>query len=132
MSEAEDEPLQRAALQRFGELLRARAGALRREVAAHEDETAQMLERSRENVEDVADEAEARRGEEVRGAEALRDATELGDIEAALVRIDAGTYGDCLDCDTSIPLARLEANPSALRCIACQERFEASARRSAP
>jgi RNA polymerase-binding transcription factor DksA len=35
-----------------------------------------------------------------------------------------GHYGKCIDCGTDIPLARLQAQPWAARCVACQERFE--------
>lgn len=45
-------------------------------------------------------------------------------IELALKRIEAGVYGDCMDCGTKIPLARLTAAPQALRCIGCQEKLE--------
>lgn len=40
-------------------------------------------------------------------------------VEAALARIDNGTYGDCVECDEEIPLKRLEALPTATKCIAC-------------
>ncbi len=53
-----------------------------------------------------------------------RDVEELGMIDSALQRISAGTYGDCIDCGQSIPLPRLQAEPTAERCIKCQERFE--------
>lgn len=45
-------------------------------------------------------------------------------IDLALKRIDAGVYGDCMDCGDAIPLARLQASPQALRCIACQQKLE--------
>ena len=48
------------------------------------------------------------------------ETAELGDIEAALERIDADTYGQCTDCGVSISLARLNAYPTAKRCIDCQ------------
>ncbi len=48
------------------------------------------------------------------------ETAELGDIEAALERMDAGTYGQCTDCGVSIPSARLNAYPTAKRCIDCQ------------
>lgn len=44
-------------------------------------------------------------------------------IEEALQRLDAGTYGRCVDCGESIPRARLEARPTAARCVACAARF---------
>ena len=45
-------------------------------------------------------------------------------IDLALKRIDAGVYGDCMDCGVEIPLERLKASPQSLRCIACQEKIE--------
>jgi RNA polymerase-binding protein DksA len=65
-------------------------------------------------------------------AEVSRDAGELREVQAALLRMKDGTYGECIDCGNDIPFARLNANPSASRCIACQERVEASQRRGPP
>ena len=48
------------------------------------------------------------------------ETAELGDIEAALERLDAGTYGQCSECGVTIPPARLNAYPTAKRCIDCQ------------
>jgi RNA polymerase-binding protein DksA len=44
----------------------------------------------------------------------------LADIDAALQRIEEGTYGTCANCGTQIPEARLEALPWATTCIDCQ------------
>jgi DnaK suppressor protein len=44
----------------------------------------------------------------------------LADIDAALKRIDDGTYGTCTNCGKQIPQERLEARPSATLCIDCQ------------
>lgn len=52
------------------------------------------------------------------------ETAELSAIDAALERLSAGSYGQCTDCDASIPAARLHAAPEAARCIACQEKFE--------
>ncbi|MEI7537760.1 MAG: TraR/DksA family transcriptional regulator [Comamonadaceae bacterium] len=52
------------------------------------------------------------------------ESAEIRLIDAALERIKAGSYGQCLDCGESIPAARLQAAPQALRCIACQEKLE--------
>ena len=48
------------------------------------------------------------------------ETAELGDIEAALERMEAGTYGQCTDCGVTISPARLNAYPTAKRCIDCQ------------
>jgi len=45
---------------------------------------------------------------------------QLNDIEMALGKCDAGTYGLCSDCHQPILLARLEAIPTATRCVPCQ------------
>ena len=52
------------------------------------------------------------------------ETAELGDIEAAMERMDAGTYGQCSDCGVAIAPARLNAYPTAKRCIVCQTRKE--------
>lgn len=54
----------------------------------------------------------------------IRESQELKYIEAALARIDEGTYGICADCDEEIAHARLKAYPMAARCLACQEKYE--------
>ena len=48
----------------------------------------------------------------------------LRNIEAALNRIDDGTYGLCRDCDGPINPKRLEFDPTALRCIDCASNLE--------
>ena len=41
-------------------------------------------------------------------------------IDSALVRLEAGSYGVCLDCKIPIPLERLEVKPEAEYCIVCK------------
>lgn len=53
-----------------------------------------------------------------------RETAELEAIDAALKRIASGEYGQCLSCGVDIPTARLHANPTAMRCVACQEKAE--------
>ena len=43
----------------------------------------------------------------------------LGEIDAALARVEAGTYGTCTQCGGQIPEERLELRPFASRCVAC-------------
>jgi DnaK suppressor protein len=54
-----------------------------------------------------------------------RDAHELASVEAALASIRKGTYGTCIVCGNFIDYPRLVAHPTALRCLSCQEAFEA-------
>jgi len=43
----------------------------------------------------------------------------LSQAEEALERIEDGTYGVCADCDSAIPVARLEALPHTKLCVTC-------------
>ena len=51
----------------------------------------------------------------VAAAEALAALRE--EIDAALARLDAGTYGRCVDCGNDIAPARLEALPWTAYCV---------------
>jgi len=53
---------------------------------------------------------------------ALRDRANqhLAQVEAALARLDDGTFGNCTRCGRQIAPARLEALPRAAHCIECQ------------
>ena len=44
----------------------------------------------------------------------------LEEIDAALVRLDDGTYGVCQQCRTAIAAERLEILPHARFCVRCQ------------
>jgi DnaK suppressor protein len=48
----------------------------------------------------------------------------LESIDAALARIDAGTYGTCVNCGRVIAPERLEAMPWATLCIDCKREEE--------
>ena len=43
----------------------------------------------------------------------------LAEVSAALDRLAAGTYGTCEACGLPIPSGRLEARPTARRCVTC-------------
>jgi DnaK suppressor protein len=50
--------------------------------------------------------------------------TSLRLIEAALRRIDNGTFGECAGCGGEIPIRRLHALPWTQFCLRCQEAIE--------
>jgi DnaK suppressor protein len=56
-----------------------------------------------------------------------REKHELDEIDAALARLAAGTYGICEACGGAIPLARLRAMPAVRYCLACQTQRERGA-----
>ncbi len=76
------------------------------------------------DVPDAGDTSVATEQADIRNAQISRDAMELRQVEAALARLDGGTYGYCMDCGQDIPLARLRAASAAERCILCQSARE--------
>lgn len=48
----------------------------------------------------------------------------LAEIEAALSRLAAGSYGSCARCAKPVPVERLEILPYARCCVGCQERAD--------
>jgi DnaK suppressor protein len=53
----------------------------------------------------------------------------LNKIDAALRRLDEGSYGDCFECGDEISEARLRALPFAVRCKDCEEARETAEQR---
>jgi DnaK suppressor protein len=105
--------------------LRERASQLRAEIRStlerSVDEThAKIAEQAR----DTEDDSFSNLIVDLNLAEIDRDAGELRRIDTALARINEGSYGQCESCGQEIPQARLQAEPTALRCVQCQELFE--------
>jgi len=75
-------------------------------------------------VHDVQDESLADLLVDVNLGEIDREVQALRDIEAARSRIGAGTFGRCLDCGEPMGWRRLDAYPTATRCLECQVRHE--------
>lgn len=68
---------------------------------------------------DWEDQASERQGDEVLQALGQHDLDELRRIDAALDRIEQGTYGTCARCGEPISAERLEAVPTAPLCRTC-------------
>jgi DnaK suppressor protein len=77
-----------------------------------------------EEVPDPADSSFANLVVDLDNAAITRDVYERRAIEAAYARMDDGSYGTCIDCDTEIPFERLKVQPIAERCAPCQEVYE--------
>jgi len=117
--------LQRADFAHFNRRLRERWRALREEIRGT------LLRADAERYADIAGEVHDLEDEsladlltDVTHAEIGRDVEEVRDIEAALQRIAAGTYAICIRCDQPIDRERLDAYPTAKRCLACQRLHE--------
>ncbi len=81
--------------------------------------------RSAREVQDRGDEANTDQWRESNAAMIDHHVDEISGIQAALSRVDSGTYGLCVDCGESIGFQRLQAYPSANRCLECQSKAEA-------
>ena len=93
----------------------------RARLAALREDCAGVVDASRDtNADDEHDpEGQTIAWERSQTGALVRQAQEhLREIDAALQRIAAGTYGLCEVCGAPIPAARLEARPTARTCVA--------------
>ena len=100
----------------------------------HADEQAQRetTEIATREVTDRKDEAARRLLSDLDGAQEQRDVDEMAQVESALHRLESGTYGVCTDCGEPISPGRLQVQPAAQRCAACQTVCEQAVNRSGP
>lgn len=98
--------------------------AWKEEILRETRETLQNLQSESQNHADIADRAssETDRAIELRARDRQRKL--IAKIDAALQRIDDGTYGYCEETGESISLKRLDARPIATLSIEAQERHE--------
>lgn len=79
---------------------------------------------TKQSTSDSADAAFDSSGEEIASQLAELESRELAQIERAIKRLKAGTYGLCEGCSCKIPVARLNALPYSTLCITCQREME--------
>lgn len=96
----------------------------RGELLRDSDETLQHLQEGGAQEADIADRAqtETDRSLELRTRDRARKL--IAKIDAALIRIEDGTYGYCEETQEPIGIRRLEARPIATLSIEAQERHE--------
>jgi RNA polymerase-binding transcription factor DksA len=117
--------LSRAQLDTLRSLLDEREATLQDEVRAADAEAAERPGAlGPHEVGDAVDQGDERFQDGLAHVDKQRDQEELMAIEAARGRMADGSYGDCSDCGKAIPVERLKAQPAALRCVACQARYE--------
>ena len=86
--------------------------------------------RNREGIEiekspDALDEVQRAAERELAIRTLDRESSLLRNVRAALLRIDAESFGVCLHCEEDISVKRLNAVPWAPYCITCQEQYDA-------
>jgi RNA polymerase-binding protein DksA len=94
------------------------------QLVARRDELTHRLARIKENLTsgrsaDSQEQAQELENAEVVDALGNEARVELSQVARALEQIKNGTYGTCVTCGETIPLARLKAQPFADRCIRC-------------
>lgn len=91
--------------------------ARRAELVGHLTEMEQQLDQT--PTKDLEDFSTERQGDEVLEALGMTELNEVRRIDAALARVEAGTYGICLDCGDAISDARLMILPDTPLCKTC-------------
>jgi RNA polymerase-binding transcription factor DksA len=114
-------PFAKDTLTMLVELLRARRVAAARSAAAFRRQAVEELERRATSEHFECDPCADSDAEQSRVV-AERAERSVLEIEAALARIESGTYGYCEDCSVGIPLERLAALPATPVCIGCSGR----------
>ena len=107
---------------------------LRRQIVARQQKIRSSISQNEfieDRVLDDSDKAGANSRLSVNAGLCEQDSLNLVKIKEAIARIDRGTFGDCLKCEESISLPRLQAVPFAVLCIRCQEEEERQSRVSA-
>ena len=110
--------------ERQREYFREKLMAWKEEILKEAKETLQHLQDENQNHPDLADRAssETDRAIELRARDRQRKL--IAKIDAALQRLEDGTYGYCEETGEPISLRRLEARPIATLSIEAQERHE--------
>ena len=112
------------------DLLNHRLTELRAEVDAAQQAWRESEAAVTPEVSDQKDGAAEQQLQGIDSAQEQRDIDELAQVELALKRLDAGTYGNCADCGEPIALQRLRVQPAAQRCANCQVAYERAQARS--
>ena len=118
---SEDEPFMN---ERQKSYFRAKLTAWKSDILREARETLEILQQENANHPDLADRAssETDRAIELRARDRQRKL--IAKIDAALHRIEEGTYGYCEETGEPIGLARLDARPIATLSLEAQERHE--------
>lgn len=106
--------------------LNARAAHLRASIAEALDAEGDGGRSLPNPMQETDDEAVADMETSMDVAHLSRDALDLRATERALSLLHTPDYGTCTDCGIDISFSRLNANPLATRCMACQTAFERS------
>lgn len=111
-----------------------RYARIQAQLVAKQAELTGRLERIKENLTSGRSADSQEQAQELENAEVVDQLgnearLEISRIARALDQIKNETYGVCADCGETIPIARLEAQPYADRCIRCATAAESASRK---
>jgi DnaK suppressor protein len=108
--------MNRKVLNELASQLRRRRSSLLEGVAGSQQATTAIIE---ERESEIEENAQKERLARLTSRLTDRDQHAIREINAALARIDDGTYGQCAWCESEIKPERLRALPTAILCIDC-------------
>ncbi len=110
-------------------MAQSRPAELRKQLEQHKAELVERVNKIKADISkgldaDFAEQATQLENQEVLDALANEGTAELSQINAALQRLDDGTYGVCTECGQAIAQGRLEARAYVSECITCASKAE--------
>lgn len=112
--------LRKEKLGQFKKLLLSRREELAKDLS---QATASMIDDDA-TFSDAVDQASADVDRSLNATMKNRERDILWQIDEALARIEAGTFGECVQCEEEISEARMRAYPATSLCIDCQAELE--------
>jgi len=94
------------------------------------EDAKQSIEAEKDDGRDTYDLASDERDRDIGMILSGRDRVKLHQVDAALVRINKGIYGQCEECELDIAEDRLKALPFSRLCVICQADQEKEARQT--
>jgi DnaK suppressor protein len=118
---AEPKKVDKRTVQRFKKALLKEREQIIKDVRQMDESSKEM---GQDGIQDIGDEAATIYNKHILLTLTENERIRLRELDEALDRIDAGTYGTCEECGEPIGLKRLEVNPVATYCVPCKTKLE--------
>lgn len=122
-------PLSKKELEPYRQMLLDLKQKLIKEVLVNQEASNESIDGE---VLDLADQASDSYDKDLANSLSETERARLNAVEAALGRVDQGTYGVCEACGSAIPLPRLKVLPFAKLCVQCQQEEERTGKARLP
>jgi DnaK suppressor protein len=111
-------------IEHYKKLLSEEKAAILHDILEDEDEVRDLVENDQHTVNDSVDSASSSITQNLLAIMSSKNKQKIAGIDAALRRIDEGSYGKCVACGVDIKSKRLESLPWATLCIDCKRSTE--------